>query len=249
MASKSDATTPSLHSPSSSKKRVREEGGGGSKQWNFSVDYNDHFETPSIAYEDILPALDSLAAAIHKSRSELIIYDPYWCQGNMIEHLRRLGFSQVININRDFYADIKHKRIPGMLFVVMVIGEFLVSFKVNLFFSEYDVLVTNPPYSGEHKTKLLSYLAASNKPFALLLPAYTASKSYWKQYITEAGTVIRKSSLPVSSLQSSHKSKFELYVMPPDSYEYLHPEGTGKDRPPFYSAWFIGGLNEALCRW
>jgi hypothetical protein len=31
-------------------------------------------------------------------------------------------------------------------------------------------------------------------------------------------------------------------VLPPTSYEYRHPEGTGKDTPPFYSAWFLGGF-------
>lgn len=55
--------------------------------------------------------------------------------------------------------------------------------------SEHDILVTNPPYSGEHKTKLLDFLSkniAPNsqfRPFALLLPAYIATKSYWKAFV------------------------------------------------------------------
>jgi hypothetical protein len=31
-----------------------------------------------------------------------------------------------------------------------------------------------------------------------------------------------------------------LYLMPPESYEFMHPEGTGKSLPPFYSCWCIG---------
>lgn len=37
--------------------------------------------------------------------------------------------------------------------------------------------------------------------------------------------------------------------MPPCYYEYAHPEDTGKELPPFYSAWFLGGLdNETAAR-
>jgi hypothetical protein len=44
-------------------------------------------------------------------------------------------------------------------------------------------LVTNPPYSGEHKVRLLNFLGSRpDKPFALLLPVYTATKSYWKEF-------------------------------------------------------------------
>ena len=35
-----------------------------------------------------------------------------------------------------------------------------------------------------------------------------------------------------------------LYVLPPESYNYNHPEGTGKSNPPFYSTWFVGMKNE-----
>jgi hypothetical protein len=140
------------------------------------------------------------------------------------------------------------------------------------------VLVTNPPYSGEHKVNLLKFLAthtrkapsipvskeavptaspfANNKnsvgtadknqagqpaltsssarspdasnavPFALLLPVYVATKSYWKDFAAQQASIGR----PM------------FYILPPDYYEYSHPEGTGKDIPPFYSAWFVGGL-------
>lgn len=72
-------------------------------------------------------------------------------------------------------------------------------------FAEYDILVTNPPYSGEHKTKLMDFLLSTinrrpkssinssndpkRVPFALLLPTYTVTKSYWKNYVDESAKV------------------------------------------------------------
>eukprot|EP00601_Ochromonadales_sp_CCMP2298_P033484 CAMPEP_0173357794 /NCGR_PEP_ID=MMETSP1144-20121109/19110_1 /TAXON_ID=483371 /ORGANISM="non described non described, Strain CCMP2298" /LENGTH=149 /DNA_ID=CAMNT_0014306837 /DNA_START=120 /DNA_END=567 /DNA_ORIENTATION=+ len=35
---------------------------GSGKRWNFAVDYNDHFETPPIAYADLAPLLRCLSA-------------------------------------------------------------------------------------------------------------------------------------------------------------------------------------------
>jgi hypothetical protein len=39
-----------------------------------------------------------------------------------------------------------------------------------------------------------------------------------------------------------------FYVLPPDHYEYCHPEGTGKEAPPFYSSWFVGGFDREHTR-
>lgn len=166
--------------------------------WAFKADYNDHFETPERAYQDLLPVLDAIAAALGKTRDGLVIYDPYYCRGKMISLLHAMGYTNVVNKNRDFYKDVESKGVP-----------------------EYDVLVTNPPYSGEHKPRLMTYLLTTNKPYALLLPVYTVTKSYWKDL------VVSKSAEDI------------VYLLPPDSYDYEHPEGTGKDVPPFYSSWFV----------
>jgi hypothetical protein len=99
---------------------------------------------------------------------------------------------------------------------------------------DYDMLVTNPPYSGEHKVKLLDYLSSAkhnNKPFALLLPVYVISKSYWKTYLEK---------------NVSNPNHQVAYLLPCRYYEYAHPENTGKDIPPFYSAWIIGNLSVAM---
>jgi hypothetical protein len=96
--------------------------------------------------------------------------------------------SRVINRNRDFYADISRGETPR----------------------EYGVLVTNPPYSADHKQKLLDFLltrpnargaagavegggagggsasaggAARAVPFLLLMPAWLCDKEYWRAFL------------------------------------------------------------------
>mmetsp|Transcript_25980 Transcript_25980/g.24836 ORF Transcript_25980/g.24836 Transcript_25980/m.24836 type:complete len:440 (-) Transcript_25980:26-1345(-) len=241
VSTKKQSILGSILEPTVNTNKSHGKGGNGSSKWNFTVDYNDHFETPLVAYTDILPMLLTLAKALGKKPEDLVIYDPYYCQGGMVAMLKEMGFPKVINMNRDFYADVAMKSIPP-----------------------YDILVTNPPYSGEHKPKLLKYLlnptsnrslnnkdklSGSNtymgKPFALLLPAYTATKSYWKEFATDLESkyeLMNRNENNSTVGSSSHKSV--LYMLPPESYEYRHPEGTGKDTPPFFSAWFLGGFTD-----
>lgn len=103
---------------------------------------------------------------------------------------------------------------------------------------EYDVLVTNPPYSGDHKQKLLTYLQNRRvqKPFALLLPAYTVTKSYWREFVDAIENKNKRAG------GTGHGSF--MYILPAISYSYDHPEGTGHKIPPFYSAWLIGGFSD-----
>lgn len=106
----------------------------------------------------------------------------------------------VIHENRDFYADLANGTVPT-----------------------HDVLVTNPPYSGDHKERCVDFaaqaLASSAIPFLLLMPNYVANKQYFIK-ATVSSTV--------------------NYLVPSQSYEYEHPEGTGHAVPPFFSLWFCG---------
>lgn len=209
-------------------------------QWNFITDYNDHFETPKIAYLDLKPFIESIAHSLNKTIDQIVIYDPYYCQGNMIKFLVEIGCSinNIINHNRDFYIDIESHGIPN-----------------------YDILITNPPYSGDHKLKLLNFLQTSKQPFALLLPAYTATKSYWKDFITTThsnydnvnglnSNISNKNNISNNSNTNNKNditsNKYVFYILPPDYYMYSHPENTGKDIPPFYSMWFIGHTSYIL---
>ena len=101
----------------------------------YPVDENDHCESPLVAYEDISPILDIIASKIGKTRAQLKIYDPYYCEGAMKEHLLALGFSNVYNKKENFYKAIESEAYPT-----------------------YDVLVTNPPYSNDHVPKLLDFV-------------------------------------------------------------------------------------------
>jgi len=53
---------------STSKKRKVVEG---ESPWNFEVEYNDHFETPKIAYTDLLPVLQQVAKDNKKTLAEV----------------------------------------------------------------------------------------------------------------------------------------------------------------------------------
>ena len=145
----------------------------------FEVDDSDHCETPLRAYQDICVILDQLLLPIgdtnnatktapvttnrnnRKPRSSLRIYDPYYCDGGVKIKLASMGFTNVINENRDFYQDIATNQVP-----------------------EYDVLVTNPPYSGHHMEKLLDFCvkqSSKKKPCLLLLPHFVYTKDYYSE--------------------------------------------------------------------
>ena len=75
-------------------------------------------------------------------------------------HLARLGFTSVHNVNEDFYRNVDEGNIP-----------------------EHDVLLTNPPYSGDHFRRILSFCGASTKPWFLLLPNFVCRKTYYRDAI------------------------------------------------------------------
>lgn len=173
----------------------------------YKTDYNDHFETPPEAYEHILPLLD----ALHPDRSNHIIYDPYYCNGQTKEILLNLGFKKIVHEKRDFYNDIKQNKVP-----------------------DHHSVVTNPPYSDDHKEKCMRYLVPNmrkskseeSKSFFVLMPNYIAVRNHFRAAI---------------GANDTDKNPLDIfYVVPPIMYEYNHPDGTGKDFPPFASIWFCG---------
>jgi hypothetical protein len=170
------------------------------RSWNtsfeYKVDYNDHFETPLLAYEDILFFLDELKP----TRKGHVLYDPYYCNGRTAVLLRQLGFENVVHAKRDFYCDVREENIP-----------------------QHDTLITNPPYSDQHKEKCLEFclqqFRQQKRPFFLLMPNYVASRSYYRQLLGDVTQDV-------------------AYIIPSVPYEYDHPEGTGHEVPPFASLWF-----------
>ena len=224
-------------------------GNGGN--YPYPVDYNDHFETPARAYDDIYPLMEYFLAK-KKSKSKkkkkkknkggddqssqtnndeaTIIYDPYYCAGRAATLLsevfqRHKGSNMILSSStihiqhekRDFYKDIEQKSVP-----------------------KFDILVTNPPYSGNHKEKCLEFavheLKQHGRPFFLLMPNYIATKDYFKKIVLEE---TKKGGGPMGA----NNNKIRTFYITPSSkhmYEYDHPAGTGHEIPPFASVWFCG---------
>ncbi|KAL3932727.1 MAG: hypothetical protein SGBAC_010718 [Bacillariaceae sp.] len=196
-------------------------------QYSFQVDDTDHCETPVEAYRDLLDVLDEICKSLNKTRANLLIYDPYYCNGGVKRKLASLGFESVINKNRDFYHDIENHEIPN-----------------------YDVLVTNPPYSGVHMERLISFVNPSNKtdkkknakgsvnprnkPWLFLLPHFVYTKDYYHR-----------------ALKSNKPLKDQIYFLVPEvRYSYVPPSwvedskgstalSKGKTKTaPFPSFWY-----------
>jgi hypothetical protein len=137
----------------------------------YKVVNDDHCETPLEAYKDIDDIIATYAISIGKQRSDVSIYDPYYCEGSMIERLHTLGYRDIYNKKEDFYEMISLDRIPP-----------------------YDVLVTNPPYSMDHMVQLLRFVMKSSKPWFLLLPNYVYCKDYYQDLFLHSTTTTTSSS-------------------------------------------------------
>ena len=178
----------------------------------FPVDDSDHCETPLQAYNDLEVVLDCLlwtdddgnknsststgtSSSRKRPRSELRIYDPYYCDGGVKTKLASMGFTSVINRNRDFYEDIASNNIP-----------------------EYDVLVTNPPYSGEHMERILEFCKSQSKTnkkkaFFLLLPHFVYTKDYYQRALSGNSNANANASY----------SSFFYFLVPEIRYAYIPP--------------------------
>lgn len=184
-------------------------------RWSFPTDYLDHFETPTEAYADILPLLGAAGPL-----AALRVYDPYYCAGAVVAALAALGCRNVINENRDFYADVAADAVPP-----------------------HDLLVTNPPYSGDHKQRLLDFLlsrAQQGRPFLLLMPAWVAGTDYWRAFLRKLAKR-RRQKAPPGGRRVLERRAGVFYVVPREPYAYVHPEKTGHATPPFSTIWFCGG--------
>jgi hypothetical protein len=107
----------------------------------------------------------------------------------------------VYNKNEDFYKMIELGKVP-----------------------EYDVLVTNPPYSGENMEILLKFVTSSSKPSLLLVPNYVYTKDYYV-------AIMRRVNPPPS------------FLVPTKRYLYSTPYGrrqakSAKYTSPFPTFWY-----------
>lgn len=179
-----------------------------SSDYPYPTDYNDHFETPLIAYQDVQPIIDAYFASLSRSDdddedSQRILYDPYYCNGRTKTLLHQLGYTHVLHERRDFYTE------PA---------------------TDYTILITNPPFSENHKQRCLEFCTQSGKPWLVLLPAYCITKQY----------VMKITATTATSTQQNSPLRF---CIPSTRYHYAHPASTGHAECPFRdSVWLCGGF-------
>lgn len=164
----------------------------------------DDRETPLVAVEDILPVLLAAADASRKLLSDISIYDPYYCRGAVKSHLISLGCSPggVHNDPIDCYTAQKANEVPA-----------------------FDVLLSNPPYSGDHIQRCVHYAVASSKPWALLLPSNVFLRPWFEKAV---------------------KDQTVWFLAPHERYGFLNDSArnsAAENHVPFVTMWFIGGLN------
>ena len=188
----------------------------------FDTDPDDHCESPVEAYRDIAPLLRLCTATNRQTQAAMSptrIYDPYYCNGAVIRNLESLGFSNVYNRKEDCY------RLWDMC------GSALGS-SSRCSYPEFDVLVTNPPYSADHIEKLIDHVTVSKlfgqRPWFLLLPQFVHKKDYYVEKTRD----IRP-----------------FYIVPHKRYVYLPPPAfreskksdVHKKSSPFVSMWYVWG--------
>lgn len=122
----------------------------------YETDPDDHCESPFDAYEDVITLLQAHARRLYRSvpassaQQQLSIYDPYYCNGRVANHLESLGFPNVYNRKEDCYR----------------------VWKDATRYPKFDILMTNPPYSGDHVERLMEHVTSkqvANKPWMLLM--------------------------------------------------------------------------------
>eukprot|EP00560_Eucampia_antarctica_P007993 CAMPEP_0197831726 /NCGR_PEP_ID=MMETSP1437-20131217/11733_1 /TAXON_ID=49252 ORGANISM="Eucampia antarctica, Strain CCMP1452" /NCGR_SAMPLE_ID=MMETSP1437 /ASSEMBLY_ACC=CAM_ASM_001096 /LENGTH=519 /DNA_ID=CAMNT_0043434763 /DNA_START=15 /DNA_END=1574 /DNA_ORIENTATION=+ len=188
----------------------------------YPTDSDDHCESPTNAYLDIVPLLNKIAEVNSVSSKELAIYDPYYCNGSVIENLASLGFSNVYNRKEDCYAKWESKSAP-----------------------KCEIFCTNPPYSEDHIPKLFNYLmkdtAMLGKPWFLLMPTWVHKKDYYVE-------ALRKANGSIQPFYIVPKKRY-IYV-PPKNFRDKKKSDVHKKSSPFVSMWYIWGgdheRNESL---
>lgn len=171
----------------------------------FPTDADDHCESPMDAYRDILPLLDKVCGKT--SKNDFTIYDPYFCNGAVKRNLGQLGFPSVVNEKVDCYQ----------------------TWSSGVGYPNFDVLITNPPYSQDHIPKLLEHVTSQtfqNRPFFLLLPTWVHKKDYYK-------------ALPIKPFFLVPRKRYTY--LPPKHFREKKKSDVHKKSSPFCSMWYIWG--------
>jgi len=169
---------------------------GSTQPRDFASEPSDHAETPMNAYSHVRGILKHIQDQKTKMDSDkyfhrtLRIYDPYFCQGAVVTKLGEMGFFSVYNRNENFYASDAWKLVMGR----SERGDRVTSPRPENEGEDtapsqhlhFDVLLTNPPYSGDHVDKLFQFSIRSRRPFLLLVPnTFLATAGYISAFANE----------------------------------------------------------------
>jgi len=183
----------------------------------YPTDPDDHCESPAVAYEDILPILQKLAAM---KNNKIRIYDPYYCNGSVIPNLAKIGFDDVYNKKEDCYKTWSNA-------------------DTSQPYPTHDVLVTNPPYSGDHIQRLMQHVMSDSssttgrlgtEAWCLLMPNYVHKKDYFQDMIKKG------------ICQPFYLVPKKRYVyIPPKNFRMKKESDVHKKSSPFVSMWYVWG--------
>merc|ERR1711957_420919 len=117
-------------------------------------------------------------------------------------------------------------------------------------------MVTNPPFSADHKEKLFQYILDGQPrrhPFFLLMPSWVAQRSYWRQFLLALQQLrennnegrVRLEDFEGKPASDSLETKVGVfYWRPRSNYHFDHVDGFraqgGHGKAPFDAMWFIG---------
>ena len=191
----------------------------GGPSFPYPTNPDDHCETPLQSYKDIVPILNQLCKSYGgiNNTDSMKIYDPYYCDGSVVKHLSSLGFSNVYNKKEDCYVVWKSNSEP-----------------------QYDVFLTNPPYSEDHIEKLMTHITSpsfGNKPWLLLMPTWVHKKDY---YINATTNNQKRTCNPFYIVP-----KKRYVYKPPSNFREKKESDVHKKSSPFVSMWYCwGGSDE-----
>lgn len=189
-------------------------------EFPFQTDPDDHCESPAESYRDIDSILKALVTS-NREAHQLEIYDPYYCNGSVVRHLSEIGFSNVYNKKEDCYKTWSPQDRTQS-------------------YPSFDVLLTNPPYSGDHISRLINHIFSedflnSRKPWLLLMPYFVHKKDYYNEALRKSG---------VKPFYLVPKKRY-IYL-PPKSFREKKSSDVHKKSSPFPSMWYIWGGCEAV---
>ena len=198
----------------------------------YEVNPDDHCESPMTAYADIRPVLDLFVrqqrgTAFQSNHAnskggagagaDVCIYDPYYCNGRVADHLEGLGYPNVYHKKEDCYAVWND---PGR-------------------YPTYDLFLTNPPYSDDHIERLMAHVTSThfqqNKtPWLLLMPTFVHKKEYYQRLTAHSGQA------PLYVVP--HK---RYIYAPPRKFRTKTLSATHKKSSPFVTMWYLWGGSKA----